>query len=124
MLPGQPHLIDLIDLIICSSLGGAAVLGTTEDIVEEALPDLPCHTLDLLDRLLQVPCNLRCHTLEVNVVALCHVRHRRGRVDVRAVGGGSVDGRLHDLLDQSKALNLSSGQKYRLISLSSSSLGR
>lgn len=100
------------------------MFGTTEDILEEALPDLPCHTLDLLCRLLQLPRNLRCHALKINVVAFCHVRHRRGRGDVRTVGSSSIDGRLHDLLDQSKALNLSSGQKYRLFSLSSGSLGR
>ena len=98
------------------------MLGTTEDIIEEALPDLRGHTLNLLDRLLQVPRDNCCHALEINMVTLRHVRHRRGRGDVRAVGGSSVDGRLHDLLDQSKALKLSSGQKYRLFSLSDSSL--
>jgi hypothetical protein len=69
-LPGQYH---LTTIIISSSLGGAAVLGATEDIIEEAFPNLPCHTLDLLDRLLQVPRDNCCHALEVNMVALCHV---------------------------------------------------
>lgn len=96
----------------------------TEDIVDKSSPDLPRHTLDLLDWLLQLVGNLRSHALKVDVVALGHIRHRRRRMDVRAVRSGSVDGRLHDLLDQSKALILSSGQKYRLFSLSSSSLCR
>jgi len=94
-----------------------------EDVFNETLPDLLCHALGFLNRLLDLLCNLRSHTLKVNMVALRHIRHRRRRVDVRAIGGGSVDGRLHDLLNQSKALILSSGQKYRLFSLSSGSLG-
>lgn len=95
-----------------------------EDIVDEPLPDLPHHTLDLFDRLLQLSSNLRSHALEVNVVALCHISHSGRGVNVRAVGSDGVNGRLHDLLNQSKALILSSGQKYRLFSLSSGSLCR
>jgi hypothetical protein len=96
----------------------------TKDILKETVPDLLDHALSLLHRLLNVPCNLRSHTLEVKVVALRHISNRRRRVDMRATGGSSVDGRLHDLHDQSKALKLSSGQKYRLFGLSGSSLCR
>ncbi len=95
-----------------------------ENVFDESVPDLPCHTLGILDRLLQITCNLRSHALEVDMVAFRHIRYGGGSVDVRAIGRGSVDGRLHDLLDQSKALILSSGQKYRLFSLSSGSLCR
>lgn len=96
----------------------------TKDVLNKAVPDLLDHALSLLHRLLNVPCNLRSHTLEVNVVALRHIRNRGRRVDMRATGGSSVDGRLHHLHDQSKALKLSSGQKYRLFCLSGSSLCR
>lgn len=96
----------------------------TKDVIDESLPDLLRHTLDLFDWLLQLIGNLRSHALEVDVIALGHVRHRRWGVNVRAVRSGSVNGRLHDLLDQSKALILSSGQKYRLFSLSGGSLCR
>lgn len=114
--PHQPH-----QVITCLSLRGTAVLGA-EDIFNEPFPDLPGHALSLLDRLLDLVCYLCSHTLEVNVIAFRHISHRRRRVNMRAIGGGSVDGRLHDLLDQSKARILSSGQKYRLFSLSSGSL--
>lgn len=105
------------------SLRSTAVLGP-EDVIDKSPPDLFRHTLDLFDRLLQFVRDLRCHALEVDVIALGHIGHRRWGVNMRAVRSGSVDGRLHDLLDQSKALILSSGQKYRLFSLSGSSLCR
>lgn len=95
-----------------------------EDVIDKSPPDLFRHTLDLFDRLLQFVRDLRSHALEVDVIALGHIGHRRWGVNMRAVRSGSVDGRLHDLLDQSKALILSSGQKYRLFSLSGSSLCR
>lgn len=96
----------------------------TKDILNKTIPDLLDHALGLLHRLLDVLCHLRSHTLEVDVVAFRHISNRRRRVYVRAAGGSSVDGRLHDLHDQSKALKLSSGQKYRLFGLSGSSLCR
>lgn len=96
----------------------------TEDIVDKSLPDLPRHTLHLFDRLLQLGGDLRCNALEVNVVAFSYVGHGGWRVNMCAVGSDSMNGRLHDLLDQSKALILSSGQKYRLFSLGSGCLCR
>ena len=96
----------------------------TKDILKETIPDMLDHALSLLNRLLNIPCSLRSHTLKVNVVSLRHIRDRRRRVYVRATGGSSVYGRSHDLHHQSKALKLSSGQKYRLFGLSDSSLCR
>ena len=110
-------------LTSCLGLGCTAMFGT-KDILNKTIPDLLDHALGLLHRLLDVLCHLRSHTLEVDVVAFRHISNRRRRVYVRAAGGSSVDGRLHDLHDQSKALKLSSGQKYRLFGLSGSSLCR
>ena len=95
----------------------------TKDVLQKPGPDLLSHALGLVDRLLQVTCDLGSHGLEVDVVVLRDIGDGRGGGDVGAVGSGRVDGGLHDLLDQSKARTLSSGQKYRLVGLGSGSLG-
>lgn len=64
-----------------------------EHIIDETFPDLSRHTLNLLDRLLQFVGHLCSHALEVDVVALSHVKHGGRGVDVCAVGSDSVDGR-------------------------------
>lgn len=106
---------------IPSSLGSTTML-RAEDVVNESLPNLPCHTLNFLNGLLQPAGYLCSHTLKVNMVALSHVGHGGRSVDMCAIGSDGMDSRLHDLLNQSKALKSSSGQKYRLFSLGSSSL--
>jgi hypothetical protein len=71
-----------------------------DDVFPKTGQDLPRHALSV-DRLGQLRSNLARHAarhaLEVNVIAVGHVGHCGGGVDVCAVGGYGMDGRYHNL---------------------------